>query len=75
MADQLVGGVEAGLYHLPSPDLVINWMVSSRAGVSPRAYPVESALLPLASLIEAAASLYFDMGRRARRTRGEGARK
>lgn len=66
VADQLVGGVEAGLYHLPSPDLVINWMVSSRAGVSPRAYPfVESALLPLASLIEAAASLYFDMwGRR-----------
>ena len=60
VASSLVSGVEAGLYHLPSPDVVLNWMVSSRAGVSPRAYPfVESCLLPLASLIEAAASVYF----------------
>ena len=37
-------------------------MVASRAGVSPRAYPfLESLLLlPLASLLEAAASVYFD---------------
>ena len=74
VASSLVCGVEAGLYHLPSPDLVLNYMVSSRAGVSPRAYPfVEAALMPLAALLEAAASVYFDMwGRRyARRHESE----
>lgn len=74
VASSLVSGIEAGLYHLPSPDAVLNYMVSSRAGVSPRAYPfVEAALMPLAALIEAAASVYFDMwGRRyARRHESE----
>jgi len=66
VADQLVSGAEAGLYHLPSPDLVLNFMVASRAGVSPRAYPfIEAMLMPLAALLESLASVYFDMwGRR-----------
>ena len=75
VAESLVRGAEAGLYHLPSPDPVLNWMVSSRAGVTPRAYPfLEAGLLPLASLLESAASIYFDVwGRRyARRYDREG---
>ena len=61
VAADMLRGAERGLYHLPSPDLVLNWMVSSRAGVSPRAYPfLECCMLPLAGLIEAAASTYFD---------------
>ena len=77
VADQLVGGVEAGLYHLPSPDLVINWMVSSRAGVSPRAYPFVSRRCSLASLIEAAACCTLTCGGGDARggARSEGARK
>lgn len=66
VAEDMLRGAESGVYHLPSPDTVLNWMVSSRAGVSPRAYPfIECCLLPLAGLIEAAASVYFDYwGRR-----------
>ena len=79
VAGSLVKGLEAGLYHLPSPDPVLNAMVASRAGVSPRGYPfLESLLLlPLASLLEAAASVYFDWwGRKyARRERAERAAK
>ena len=66
VAESMLRGSERGLYHLPAPDPVINFMVSSRAGVSPRGMPLlEALLLPLASLIESAASVYFDVwGRR-----------
>ena len=77
VAGSLIKGLEAGLYHLPSPDPVLNAMVASRAGVTPRGYPfLESLLLlPLASLLEAAASVYFDWwGRKyARREQREAA--
>ena len=66
VAQAMLGGAESGLYHLPGPDPVLNLLVSSMAGVSPRAYPLlEAALLPLTGLIEAAVSVYFDhWGRR-----------
>jgi len=61
VARSLLRGAEGGLYHLPGPDPMLNLLVSSMAGVSPRAYPLlELCLLPLAGLIEAAASVYFD---------------
>ena len=48
VAKALLNGAEGGLYHIPSPDPVINAMSSSMAGVSPRAYPlIECMLLPL----------------------------
>lgn len=40
VARSLLGGAESGLYHLPGPDPLLNWLVSSMAGVSPRAYPI-----------------------------------
>ena len=43
------------------PDPLLNLLVSSMGGVSPRAYPfLEFALLPLAGLVEMLAHLYFD---------------
>ena len=67
VAEKMVRGVEGGLYHLFAPDPVINAMISAASGVTPRAYPLlESVVLvPIASLIEAAATVYFDVwGRR-----------
>ena len=66
VAESMLRGAETGLYHLPSPDPLLNVMISTLAGVSPRAYPfLESCLMPLLSLVEAAVSVYFDMwGRR-----------
>lgn len=61
VAKALLNGAEGGLYHIPSPDPVINAMSSSMAGVSPRAYPlIESMLLPLFGLIEWLAYCWFD---------------
>lgn len=66
VAESMLCGAEAGLYHLPSPDPILNWMVSGATGVSPRAYPLlECLLLPVCGLIEVLAQLWFDMwGRR-----------
>jgi 3-dehydrosphinganine reductase len=66
VAECMLRGAEAGLYHLPSPDPILNWMVSGATGVSPRAYPfLECFLLPVCGLIEVLAQLWFDMwGRR-----------
>ena len=78
VAESMLRGAEKGLYHLPSPDPVLNLMVASRAGVSPRAFPLAEALLmPLASVLESLASAYFDVwGRRyARRHEREVAEK
>ena len=63
VAERMLAGVEGGLYHLFSPDPALNAMISAQSGVSPRAYPLLESLLllPLASLLEAAASVYFDM--------------
>lgn len=76
VAEAMLGGAEGGLYHLPSPDLLLNLLLASSAGVSPRSYPfVEALLMPIVSLIESAVSVYFDMwGRRyARRHEREAA--
>ena len=79
VADSMLASCEGGLYHLQSPDIGINALISAQSGVTPRAYPfLESLLLlPLASLLQAAASVYFDMwGRRyaARHAREEAAK-
>lgn len=39
VAESMLRGAETGLYHLPSPDPLLNVMISTLAGVSPRAYP------------------------------------
>ena len=58
---RVFSGAETGLYHLPGPDPLLNLLVSSMAGVSPRAYPcLEILLLPLCALVEALAVVYFD---------------
>jgi len=61
VARTMLRGAETGLYHLPGPDPMLNLLVSSMAGVSPRAYPfLEVALMPLCALVESAVSVYFD---------------
>lgn len=61
VAKALINGSEGGLYHIPSPDPVINALSSSMAGVSPRAYPLlECMLLPLFGFIEWLAYCWFD---------------
>lgn len=61
VASSMLRGAESGLYHLPGPDPLLNLLVSSMAGVSPRAYVLlELTLLPLLGLIEAVVSVYFD---------------
>ena len=67
VAENMVRGVEGGLYHLFSPDPALNLLISAASGITPRAYPLlESIVLaPLASLIGAALTVYFDVwGRR-----------
>ena len=78
VARWMLNGAETGLYHLPCPDLTVNLLVSSVAGVTPRAYPLlEAALLPLTALVEAVVCLYFDFfGRKlAKRITAEQAKK
>ncbi|KAL1499931.1 hypothetical protein AB1Y20_012613 [Prymnesium parvum] len=78
VAHSIVRGLETGLYHLPGPDPLLNLLVSTMGGVSPRAYVfLEVALLPIAALVEAAVSVYFDYwGRKyARRHAEEEAKK
>eukprot|EP00308_Calcidiscus_leptoporus_P022478 CAMPEP_0119399696 /NCGR_PEP_ID=MMETSP1334-20130426/141492_1 /TAXON_ID=127549 /ORGANISM="Calcidiscus leptoporus, Strain RCC1130" /LENGTH=371 /DNA_ID=CAMNT_0007423593 /DNA_START=65 /DNA_END=1180 /DNA_ORIENTATION=+ len=61
VARRLLANAEAGFYHLFSPDPLQNLLVSAAAGVSPRSYPfIESLLLPVASLVEALAVVWFD---------------
>ena len=36
----MVRGIEAGAYHLPSPDFGHNVMVAASAGLTPRRYPI-----------------------------------
>ncbi|KAK9824839.1 hypothetical protein WJX81_005235 [Elliptochloris bilobata] len=53
----MVHGIEAGAYHLPSPDFGHNVMVAASAGLTPRRYPValECLLAPLVAKLDAAA--------------------
>lgn len=61
VAHSMICGAETGLYHLPGPDPMLNFLVSTMAGVSPRAYVLlEAVLMPLGALIEAVVSVYFD---------------
>ena len=66
VANAMLDGSEAGLYHLPTPDVGLNFLVSCMSGISPRAYPfLESCLLPIAGLITAAICMHWDKwGRR-----------
>jgi hypothetical protein len=40
VAQCMVRGMEAGAYHLPSPDFGHNVMVAASAGLTPRRYPI-----------------------------------
>eukprot|EP00939_MAST-03C_sp_MAST-3C-sp1_P002700 g2700.t1 len=61
VASQIVNGIEMGDYHLSSPDVVQNLLVTAMSGVSPRAYPMlELAILPLLGLIQLIFMFYAD---------------
>ncbi|PRW45034.1 short-chain dehydrogenase [Chlorella sorokiniana] len=53
VAKALLGGIEAGNYHLPSPDFGQNLLVSSMTGLSPKRFwlPLEMLLGPFMPLI------------------------
>ena len=61
VAQNIVNGIEMGDYHLGSPDLVQNLLVSAMSGVSPRAYPMlELAISPLLGFLQLAFMFYAD---------------
>ena len=61
VAQNIVDGIEMGDYHLGSPDLVQNLLVSAMSGVSPRAYPMlELAISPLLGFLQLAFMFYAD---------------
>mmetsp|Transcript_66421 Transcript_66421/g.110441 ORF Transcript_66421/g.110441 Transcript_66421/m.110441 type:complete len:332 (-) Transcript_66421:550-1545(-) len=62
VAKAILCGAEAGRYHLPSPDVLQNWMISGAAGITPRGWPMLESLFltPLVALIEAAVLMRFD---------------
>ena len=61
VAQSVVDGVRMGDYHIQSPDLLQNLLVSSMSGVTPRAYALlEILLLPIISLVEIPFYMWFD---------------
>jgi 3-dehydrosphinganine reductase len=61
VAQNIVDGMEMGDYHLGSPDLVQNLLVSAMSGVSPRAYPMlELAISPLLGFLQLGFMFYAD---------------
>jgi hypothetical protein len=56
VADLILAGTARGEYHLRSPDVLQNLLISTGAGVSPRAFALAEVLLaaPIVGLIQVA---------------------
>lgn len=61
VAEYIADGIEIGDYHLSSPDLVQNLLISAQSGVSPRAYPIlEITMSPVLGFMQLVFMLYAD---------------